>query len=203
MNTPTLNQIVFNIAENKADTSEVFIRRLKFTVLYYRAMFIRRDYSRNFHLPESILQEVVLDLKSVTTGSDNHLRTVQPLPVPIRLKGDPFQYFGGVDRKTPYRFAYPEERQYVNAGKFNCKPPIYSYVNGYGEVHNISAGKILIRHAFENPVLVGKLNNSGCVDDNSPFPIPLDMVEGITKGILSGELQVREPEADVAKEVTV
>jgi hypothetical protein len=74
-------------------------------------------------------------------------------------------------------------------------------VDGYGEVYNISSTKVLIRHVFENPTEVAKTFGGTCIDDDSPFPIPLDMVEAITKGILSGEMQVRDPEADKAGEL--
>lgn len=198
---PTLNQIVFNIAENLGDTSEVLISRLKFTVLYYRAMMIRRDYTRNGHLPESLLQELVFDTESTVYHKDKFNRTKVKPPIPIRIKGPVFHYVGGIDRKTPYRFLYPEQMEYHNHNKYSCKIPGYSYIDGYVTVHNISASKIMIRGVFEDPREVGKLMGQGCVDDDAPFPIPLDMVEAITKGILSGEMQVKSPQADVADEV--
>lgn len=201
--TPSLNQIVFNIAENIGDTSEVLIQRLKFTVLYYRAMFIRRDYSRNLHLPDSLLQELVLDTNTVEYHKNKFNRTTLKPPVPIRIKGPLFHYVGGIDRQTPYRFIYPEQMEYHNHNKFSCKIPAYSYVDGYITTHNLNSSKLLIRSVFEDPRAVGKITNSGCIDDDSHFPIPLDMVEGITKGILSGELtiKVQSPNADVADEV--
>lgn len=197
----SLNQIAFNITENMGDNSDVFIRRMKFTVLYYRAMMIRRDYSNNGHLPETLLQELVFDTAPVVYHKDRFNRTTTKPPIPIRIKGPVFHYVGGIDRKTPYRFMYPEEMEYHNYNKWNCKIPGYSYIDGYITVHNISSTKIMVRGVFEDPVEVGKLMGDGCVDDNAPFPIPLDMVEAITKGILSGELSVRDQNADVADEV--
>ena len=197
----SLNQIAFNITENMGDNSDVFIRRMKFTVLYYRAMMIRRDYSRNNYRPESLLQELVFDTENVTYHKDKFIRTKQKPPIPIRIKGPLFHYVGGTDRKTPYRFMYPEQMEYHNDNKWSCKIPGYSYIDGYITLHNISSNKVLIRGVFEDPVEVGKLMGTGCVDDNAPFPIPMDMVEAITKGILSGELSVRDENADVADEI--
>lgn len=189
------------------DTSDVLINRLKFTIIYYRAMMIRRDYTRNIHLPESLLQELVLETETVPyhEAIEKHkfVRTKLKPPIPVRIKGPVFHYVGGVDRKTPYQFIYPEQMQYHNSNKWQCKPPGYSYIDGYITLHNISATKIIIRAIFEDPRKVGEFTGEGCVDDDAEFPITLDMVEGITKGILSGEMAVRQPGADKAAEIEI
>lgn len=203
----SLNEIAFNIAENMNDTSDVLINRLKFTIIYYRAMMIRRDYARNLHLPESLLQEFVLETEVVPYHQqiEKHkvVRTKLKPPVPIRIKGPVFHYVGGVDRKTPYQFIYPEQMEYHNSNKWNCKPPAYSYIDGYITLHNIAATKLVVRSVFEDPRKVAEFEGAACVDDDADFPITMDMIEGITKGILSGEMQVRQPGADEADEIKI
>lgn len=205
----TLNEIAYNIAENLNDQSEILINRLKFSIVYYRAMLIRRDYTRNNHLPESLLQELVLDMEKIKYHDPvrhEFIRSKSKPPVPIRISGPVFHYVGGVDRKTPYQFIYPEQMEYQNHNKWVCKPPGYSYIDGYVTVHNISAGKVVIRGVFEDPSKVDEFKsengeNIPCPTGDEEFPIPYDMIDIITKGILSGEMSIRRPGADQGKEV--
>ena len=47
-----------------------------------------------------------------------------------------------------------------------------------------------MRGVFENPEEVAKFDCDGtdCYDNNSDYPIPLDMIQMITSGIVQGEL---------------
>ena len=52
---------------------------------------------------------------------------------------------------------------------------------------------INVRGVFENPRDVADFatcDTGVCYDDQSPYPLPLDMVSAITNGILAGELTV-------------
>lgn len=202
----TLNQIAYNIAESFDDQSEILINRLKFSIVYYRAELIRRDYSRHDHLPASLLQELVLETEKVEYHEGikkEFIRSKRKPPIPIRTVGPPFHYVGGVDRKTPYQFIYPEQMEYIGHNKWICKPPGYSYIDGYVTVHNISASKVIIRGVFEDPEKVWEFEQGDgeCPTGDEEFPIPLDMIRAITQGILSGEMKVRQPGADEGKEV--
>ena len=202
----SLNEIAYNIAENFNDQSDILINRLKFSIVYYRAMLIRRDYARNIHLPETLLQEIVLETEKIKYHDPvtyEFIRTKKKPPIPVRISGPVFHYVGGTDRKTPYQFIYPEQMAYNNYNKWLCKPPAYSYVDGYVTVHNISASKIIIRAVFEDPEKVREFNdpNGACPTGDEEFPIPYDMIDSITKGIISGELSIRQPGADQGQEV--
>lgn len=52
---------------------------------------------------------------------------------------------------------------------------------------------INIRGVFEDPTDVAKFGDcagSGCYNENSDFPIPMDMISQINNGILAGELKM-------------
>jgi hypothetical protein len=51
---------------------------------------------------------------------------------------------------------------------------------------------INVRGVFENPEDLKdfQCENGTCWDDNSDFPMPMDMVQLVTNGMLSGELQM-------------
>ena len=53
--------------------------------------------------------------------------------------------------------------------------------------------KINVRGVFEDPEEVCKFNtcNEGpCYDDQSTYPLPMDMVAAINQGIMNGELRL-------------
>jgi len=51
---------------------------------------------------------------------------------------------------------------------------------------------INVRGVFEDPEDVAKFDCDGsdCYDDDMDFPIPMDMIQTITQGIMSGELML-------------
>ena len=51
---------------------------------------------------------------------------------------------------------------------------------------------INVRGVFEDPEEVAKFDCDGtdCYDDNSPFPMPADMIQAITTALLSGEMMM-------------
>jgi type I site-specific restriction endonuclease len=84
-------------------------------------------------------------------------------------------------------------RSYWNRfNKYTSQTPFASYRNGYLYIHNDkNARRVNIRGMFEDPEQVHKFtreNGMDLYDEDSPFPISTDMIEGITKGLLSGEL---------------
>jgi hypothetical protein len=53
-------------------------------------------------------------------------------------------------------------------------------------------GYINVRGIFEDPedVALFDCDGSDCYDDDMDFPIPMDMLQTITQGIMSGELML-------------
>ena len=66
-------------------------------------------------------------------------------------------------------------------------------IEDYMYIYNADGlGYINVRGIFEDPedVALFDCDGSDCYDDNMDFPIPMDMLQTITQGIMSGELML-------------
>lgn len=197
----TLNEIVYNLADivGKTDTPH-FIERLKFNVMYYRALLIRRDQERNSFIPEQFMQSLCVDMIKVdaseccdVTVDCVIMRSVKKLPSPIRLKaGSPFAYVGTIDNLKSYAPMSVGELPYVSHSTFTGHSARYFIQNGYLYIVNSKALKVAVKGIFEDPRDLMEYDClEDCYSDDSQFPITADMVQRITQALLSGELQLR------------
>lgn len=206
----TLNQIVYSIAERMPGVTtpnEVLLEMLKYTVVHYRSLFLRRDYADNLRYPKAAMQEV--DVNTVLVDASENpilrmgyklLRTVNPIPQPVRFKNwQEFVYVGGVDRITPYTMILPEEAPYRLTNKHTSRTPCFYYNRGYVYVLNVLPQQIHIQGVFADPRQLAGCSNS--YDDDSEFAIPLDLLEGIITGILAGEYRTLTPPPSASNEV--
>lgn len=208
-NATSLNQIANNLLNTlrggrSSNTEHISLEQLKYNIKYYRALFIRRDMWRNNNRYRPFEQDLgVVDLETVDTADDpnvnsgvNVKRTTQIIPSPVRMK----QWEGITHVSDPDKFG--EQIPVIDAartpwesyGKYSSQAVFANYINGYIYLFNdITASKINIRGVFEDPEQVHKFtreNGFDLYDEDSPFPISIDMIEGITKGIINGELKL-------------
>jgi hypothetical protein len=207
MNSVSLNQIAYNLLNSlrggRTSSSEnIDLEQVKFAIKYYRSLFIRRDMQRNnlrSRMFEQDLGQVKLGsvdtAESAETVTGNHvLRTEKVIPTPIRLKnGIGITHVGGKDKQSLQMSMVDDVRSpWMQFGKYTKKTPFVTYRNGYLYVHNHTyLDRVNIRGMFEDPEQVHKFtreNGFDLYDEDSPFPISSDMLEGITKGLLQGEL---------------
>lgn len=198
----TLNQIVYNIASaQEKETDLQFVERVRFSVIYYGSMFIRRDQERNKILPTKSLQPMVCEMDKVNATElpgvkvgGEIWRSKEPIPVPIRLKTrDAIDYVGSVDKSEPYSWISPREASLLTYSTFTQKLPRYYINNGYLYVLNAAPKKVLLDGAWEDPTSLERfLKPDGTLaySEDMEYPIPNDMIEGITKGLLGGELKL-------------
>ena len=187
--------------------NEVLKDSIKFSIKYYRAEFIRQDMERNRTSPLYI-QKYIAILKKVDKADSalidvdcNILRTTNPIPTPVRVKGAPFKFVGSPDGKKIYTYGELEELPFLKHLKFNPNIIKYTYINNYGYILNTSKLKWARFDApYASPELVGidTADSSGiCYTDDMEFPIPIDMLRSITQGILSQELRLVPDDQEV------
>lgn len=207
MNSVSLNQIAYNLLNSlrggRTTSSEhISLEQIKHVIKYYRALFIRRDGHRNvnrFHMFEQDLK--YLDLQTIDSAEDTILtsgnllkRTTKKVPTPVRLKRNlAFTYIGSVGKQDiPIPLIDSIRAPWQQYGKYTSRDVFASYRNGYIYVENdITISKLHVRGVFEDPEQVHTFtreNGFDLYDEDSPFPISSDMLEGIVKGILQGEL---------------
>ena len=202
-----LNKIVYNIAGPLGRTNDnVFLNQLKYNIDYYRAMLLRRDEERNSFLHDHFIQDLgVVKMISVDAAEDCNLklncsilRTIDKIPSPVRFKNkNLFHYVGAIDKKTVFMEVEDASIEYMTLSPYSGNKPMYFYRNGYIYVINVGNLKYInIQGIFEEPAQVASFSCDGvsCYDENTDYPIALDMVEIITKAILSGEAQLNVPD---------
>ena len=197
----TLNQLAYSFAQIKErENDPQFIELSRFNYIHYRSLFIRRDQERNKILPTKAIQSIICEmvvvkaseLPGVTMGVELS-RTRDPLPSVVRLKTrDAFEFIGGVDGIEVYSAINAREAQYVQQAQFTKHIPRVYYKRGNLYVTNKNPTKILVEAIFEDPTKLDKyLTPSGdlAYTEDMDFPLPDDMIQGITLGMISGELK--------------
>ena len=204
----TLNEIAYNILNayrgGRLNHNEhISIEQVKFTVKYYRAMFIRRDMSRNGFVSNNVEQDIkCLDLEVIDASKCCNLetnctvyRTKVILPKFVRLNfNDAITYAGDATGLGSYQIVEPHAIKWIPYDKYTKDRKKVYILDKYLYLYNGDGDeKINIRGIFEDPEKLGKfLNCDGvaCYDDNSEYPLPMDMLQMITSGILNGEMRV-------------
>lgn len=87
----------------------------------------------------------------------------------------------------------PYEVNYLQADKFTGKNTKAYMLEDFLYIINSDADFVNLRGIFEDPEEVSRFsdcNNAPCYTDDSPFPMPMDMVQAITSGMINGELRL-------------
>jgi len=204
----SLNEIAYSYAESVGKSDDIaLVRRLKFSIKYYRALFIRQDFERN-SLSRDLLQRYIdeliqvdeVDSLCVTVGC-NVLRTKNKVPKPVRTKGSLFFRIGTIRLyNPPWKEVDLGELKYQKYNKFTSKETFWYYINDY--IYIITKKKfkyISITGIGLNPKEWHDkcINSTACVSDDDEFPIAPDYLAKILIGMRSSELALQIPEKEV------
>lgn len=202
----TLNQItdnIYNIYRNfsRSDDDSLTKRQIIFEILYYRALILRRDIAKNgfdYSLYESpILCQDLVDAPLTECCEYNSLCTVKriatQLPELVRTKGRIALVVTSIDDSKDIPLIYHARARYVSAEKYIGDQPMSFYRDRYVYIINDPLIKrINLRPILVDPRMAAQFKCDGvtCYTDNDEFPIGADMIEAITKGILTNELNI-------------
>jgi hypothetical protein len=204
----TLDEIAYNILNafrggRGSQDEYVTIDQIKFNIRHYRAMLIRRDYARNGlvtrHLEQDLrcveLEKVDLSKCCGITIGCPAWRSVKKIPRTVRFNfEEAITYVGDVSGTGRIPLIKPYEVAYITADKFTKNNAKAYMIEDYMYIlNNKGADTINIRGIFENPEEVAEFSDcSGlpCYTGGSPFPMPMDMVQAVTQGLMSGELRL-------------
>ena len=204
----TLNEIAYNILNTYRGgrlnhNEHVSLDQIKFTVKYYRAMIIRRDMAKNGFVSNGVEQDIkCLDLEKIDASKCCNLktdcvvyRTVKPLPKFIRLNfNDAITYAGDVTGLNSYQIVEPHMIKWLPYDKYTASKKKAYILDNYLYLYNADGdGMINIRGIFEDPEklhLYKTCEGAPCYDENASFPLPMDMLQMLTQGILSGEMKI-------------
>ena len=203
----TLNEIAYNILNlvrggRSSNNDHISLSQIKFNVKYYRAMLIRRDFTRNGIITRHLEQDLgCLELKKVDASKCCNLpvdcavyRTKKKIPRTVRFSfKDAITHVGDVTGLGTIPMVEPHMVEFLPYDKYTKSQKKAYMIEDYLYVYNADGLKFVnVRGVFEDPEEVALFDCDGtnCYDDDSEFPIPMDMVQIITSGLMSGELML-------------
>jgi len=203
----TLNEIAYNLLNlirggKSHHHEDISLEQIKFNIRYYRAMLIRRDYAKNGNITRHLEQDLGCLNLEIVNGSKccgleidcEVARTVLTIPKTVRFNfEDAITFVGAGDGLTRIPLISPQIAKFAQYEKYTSQNQKAYMIEDYLYIMNPKGLEFVnVRGVFENPEDVAKYEcPSGiCYDSNSEYPIPMDMVEALTKGVLGGELQL-------------
>ncbi len=203
----TLNEIAYNIlnlvrGSRSSNNEHISTSQIKFNVKYYRAMLIRRDFARNGIITRHLEQDLgCLELIKVDASKCCNLptecavyRTVKKVPRTVRFNfSDAITHVGDVSGTGTIPIVDSNAVQWLPYDKYTKNKMKAYMIEDYIYIYNADGLKFInIRGIFEDPedVALFDCDGSDCYNDDMDFPIPMDMLQTITQGIMSGELMM-------------
>jgi|TARA_A200000159_G_scaffold157408_1_gene173483 hypothetical protein len=203
----TLNEIAYNILNlvrggRSSNNEHISTSQIKFNVKYYRAMLIRRDFARNGIITRHLEQDLgCLELIKVDASKCCNLptecavyRTVKKVPRTVRFNfSDAITHVGDVSGTGTIPIVDSNAVQWLPYDKYTKNKMKAYMIEDYIYIYNADGLKFInIRGIFEDPedVALFDCDGSDCYNDDMDFPIPMDMLQTITQGIMSGELMM-------------
>tara|TARA_R110000787_G_scaffold286343_1_gene404278 strand:- start:1812 stop:2504 length:693 start_codon:yes stop_codon:yes gene_type:complete len=202
----TLNEIAYNLLNlvrgGRSNHDEhISLDQIKFNIRHYRAMFIRRDYSKNGFNSRHTEQDLgCVRLEPVDASkccklptSCSVYRTKKTIPKTIRYNfEEAISYVGDVSGTATIPFINSNAIKWLPYDKYT-KGKLKSYmINDYLYVYNAEGLEAInVRGVFEDPEEVSIFDEctaGGCYSHDTEYPLPLDMLNMINSGIINGEL---------------
>lgn len=204
----TLDEIAYNLLNSfrggrSSNDDNISISQIKFNIKHYRAVFIRRDFARNGLVTRHLEQDLrCVQLERVDLSKCCNInidcpawRSIKKLPRTVRFNfEEAITYVGDITGLGRIQLIKPYEVAYISADKFTGNNMKAYMIEDYLYIlNNKGADYVNVRGIFEDPEEVGLFSDcSGalCYTDDMPFPMPMDMVQAITQGMMNGELRL-------------
>jgi hypothetical protein len=202
----TKNEIVYNwlnlIKSGRiSDDFTPSINQLSFIADYKRAQYIRQDQTKNYFDTDQFYQDLgcinmikVDKAECCTIGLDCEvLRTEVKIPPIIRLKERYGLKISAVDRQTRFTIVLPERSPFLGNTKFPQLGLKVYFLNGYIYIpETLDIRALNVRAILEKPENAKTFicDGEACYTNNSDYPMTADMIDLITKDIMSTELNI-------------
>lgn len=210
----SLNELsyrILNIITPKIiDDQEIDISEVRYDVENARALLVKRRYGNKFktQLPEAIVQGIKsLEIESVNASnvliSSDKVLMRTSLQVPQILEkssGMPMvkRISSATILSNNFTIVTPQQANYSGNGKFNQKNVFCFYEDGY--LYFVTKRDLFkgikyvdLEAVFERPTEVFEYLNtnfSGSYDNDSNYPIPMDMIDDIEQIVLKNKLRI-------------
>ena len=118
----------------------------------------------------------------------------EPIPKTVRFNfKDAITFIGDVSGQNNIPMVSPNMVRWLPYDKYTKNAFKAYMIEDHIYIYNADTLKFInVRGVFENPADLTQYDcdDNSCFDENGPFPMPLDMVQAITMGMASGELQL-------------
>ena len=205
----TFDEVAYNLLNllrgGRSNHDEhISLEQIKFNILHYRAMFIRRDYARNGLTTRHVEQDLgCIQLEAVDASKCCDLpiscavyRTVKAVPKTIRYNfEEAITYVGDVTGFSTIPLVNSNAIKWLPYDKYTKNKRKAYMIDKYLYIYNAEGLEYInIRGVFEDPrdiAVFGDCSGGACYDDSATdFPIPMDMLQLINQGLLNGELSL-------------
>lgn len=199
----TIKEIVYNLRNiisggRLNDDVIPSYSQLKFIVNYKRAQYLRQDYTKNYFDNDLIYQDLgCLELEQVDSAECCSFevgctiyRTKEILPTPLRFSDRLAFKINAINKVKRFELILPERFPFIGNTKYPSLTEKVYWLNGRLYMRKLYA--INARIAAENPDDAKRFTcgDSACYTDDSNYPLPADIIDLITKDILSTELRM-------------
>lgn len=171
--------------------------QLKFILNYKRLQYLRQDYTKNYFDTDLMYQDLgCLELEAVDSAECCHFesgctiyRTKEVLPTPLRFSDRLGIKVNAINKTKRFELILPERAPFIGYTKYPSLTEKVYWLNGRLYMRGLYA--INARIIAENPEDAKRFSCDGqaCYTDDSQYPLPADMIDLITKDILSTELK--------------
>jgi len=205
----TLNQIAYNIRNlyrkgKGSNNDDLSLEQIKFLVHNYRALYLRREMNKHNAVLDTFEQSLCVELEEVDASKCpsnligyNVLRSKTKLPDFLRGTTSLYiSFIGAINGTTRWQYvpAFAMEwNQYNKITKGRIKAFILdNYLYVFPDCRIKFA---MIRGILENPKDAATFTNqdgSPCYNDDGDYPVPADMIVGISNDIVANELNSME-----------
>jgi hypothetical protein len=203
----TLNEITYNILNlfrggRSTHNEHISLRQLEFNVHHYRAMLARRDFERNQlisrHLEQDLgcVELVRVDASRCCGFPIGCEVSMSKLPIPRTIRfnmRDGITHISDPTGLNTIPLIDPIAVQHLPWDRFTKRTRKAYMIQDHLFIYNPDGmDTVNIRGVFEDPTDLAKFKcgSSACYDPDSPYPMPADLVQALTEGLIKGTLQL-------------
>ena len=205
----TLNEIAYNIRNlyrkgRGSNNDYLSLDQIKFLIKNYRAQYLRREFNKNESILDTFEQKVCVELEKVDASQCPDilmgyevLRSKEKLRNFLRgTTSLLISYIGATNGTTRWQYVPAFAMEWNKYNKINSNRIKAFILDNYLYVFPDCRVKFaMVRGILEDPKDAGSFfneNGTACYNDDTDYPLPEDMISGITKDILSIDIQMME-----------
>jgi hypothetical protein len=201
----SLNDLVQMLADRVGQPFNVPLQeQLKVILNYKRADWFQKILDRHPEQRRYFIKDFSVELEMVDKSECpvdidcQVLRSIYPVPQPIRTEETFYDFVGSVDKNEAYRYMTPDQTVFaIRYNKYTGKLPTYFYANGHIYIYNDPDTEwINVRGVFSDPRSLHDFTCEGhaCYTDDDDFEMPEDIINTMIQDTLKNELRQILPE---------